>query len=74
MADISPKLNSPDRPNNRTPESTREILNTANALKDAVDTLATSLVRGTAIQRAEARDRFEIALTDFSQAIDQTAE
>jgi hypothetical protein len=74
MSDVSPKLNNPDHPTTRTPESDSDILNTASALKDAVETLATALVGGSGIQRAEARDRFEIALADFSQAIDQTAE
>ena len=74
MADISPKLNSSDQPNTRASESPHDVLNTANALKNAVDTLATSIDRGTAIQRAEARNQFEIALTNFSQSIEQTAE
>jgi hypothetical protein len=74
MSDISPKLNSPDHPNHLSPERANDILNTASALKNAIDSLATSIVRGSGIQRAAARDQFDIALTEFSQAIDQTAE
>jgi hypothetical protein len=74
VVDVSPKLNSPDHSSDESPESISDILRTANALKVAVDNLAASLAGGTGIQRAEARDHFEIALTDFSQAINETAE
>jgi hypothetical protein len=74
MADISPRVNSPDQSDDRSPENVSEILSTARALSAAVETLASAIANGSGIERAEARDRFEIALTEFSEAIDDTEE
>jgi hypothetical protein len=74
MPDVSPKLNRPDRPKGLPREDALRLTDTASTLKQAVDDLTQEIVTGTAIGRAGARDRFEIALSEFAQLIDRTAE
>jgi hypothetical protein len=56
------------------PEAADELLGAASALKQAMDELTHEIVTGTAIGRAGARDRFEIALADFASLLDRTRE
>lgn len=74
MSDVSPKLNSLDQPRQRTARTAADVQDAAASLKRAVDDLALSIVAGSGIQRSEARDHFEIALAEFSEVIDRTAE
>jgi hypothetical protein len=74
MSDLSPKLNSPDRPRGLPREDADRLLDAASALKLAMDDLTREIVTGSVIGRAGARDRFEIALAGFASLIDRTAE
>jgi hypothetical protein len=74
LTEVSPKLNSPDRPRGLPPEDAARLLDAASALKQAIDDLTHEFVPGTAIGRAGARDRFEIALAEYASLIDRTAE
>jgi hypothetical protein len=74
VADVSPRSISPDRPGERSSGDADQLFGAASALKQAIDELAQELVDGSAIPRAGARDRFEIALTEFAALIDRTAE
>ena len=74
MPDVSPKLNSPDRPRGLAPEDADRLIEAASTLKQAIDDLAQEIATGTAIGRAGARDRFDIALAEFSELTDRTRE
>jgi hypothetical protein len=74
VTDVSPKLNSPDRPRGLAADDADRLIAAASGLKQAIDELTQELVTGSPIGRAGARDRFEIALTEFSELIDRTRE
>ncbi|MEA2585540.1 MAG: hypothetical protein QOF33_3625 [Thermomicrobiales bacterium] len=74
VADVSPKLNSPDRPKGLPTEDANRLIDAASGLKQAIDDLAETMVSGGIIRRDDARDRFEIALAEFSELIDRTRE
>jgi hypothetical protein len=74
MPDVSPKLNSPDRPQGLASDDASRLIEAASELKLAIDNLAQEIATGRPIGRAGARDRFDIALADFSALTDRTAE
>ena len=74
MPDVSPKLNSPDQPRELSGDDANRLLEAATTLKQAIDDLAHEIVTGRPIGRAGARDRFDIALADFSAITDRTRE
>jgi hypothetical protein len=74
VADISPKLNSPDRPQGLSRDDADRLVEAASVLKQATDDLAQAIVSGRPIGRASARDRFDIALAEFSALTDRTRE
>ncbi len=74
MTDVSPRLNSPDRPRGLPTDDADRLVVAASTLKRAIDDLTQELVTGSIIERAGARDRFEIALTEFSALTDRSAE
>ena len=74
MTDVSPRLNSPERPGRLSEEDRQRLMDASAGLKRAIDDLAETLVSGGMIRRDDARDRFEMALAEFSGVIDQTAE
>lgn len=74
MTDVSPRLDSPDRPRGVQLDEANRLLDAASALKRAIDDLTQEFVTGSAIGRTGARDRFELALADFASLIDRTAE
>jgi hypothetical protein len=74
MPDVSPELNDPNRSRTLSSEDGNRLLEAAADLKQAIDDLAQEIVTGSAIGRAGARDRFDIALTEFSSLTDRTAE
>lgn len=74
VTDVSPKVNEPDRPRGLSAEDAGRLMEATSNLKRAIDDLAQELATGTLIGRAGSRDRFEIALAEFSAQIDRTAE
>jgi hypothetical protein len=50
-----------------------DLIDAATELREAVDALSDAVLRGTAIERAAARDRFEVALATYSAQVDATA-
>jgi hypothetical protein len=74
MPDVSPKPSSAEQPRNVSSERAARLREAAAALQQAIADLTDQIVDGGRIRRDDARDRFEMALADFSALIDQTAE
>jgi len=74
VTDVSPRINEPDQPRGLSPENADRLIEAAAALKQAIDDLTHEMTTGTAIGRAGSRDRFEIALAEFAELLDRTAE
>jgi hypothetical protein len=74
VTDVSPRINSPERPRELPPEDADKLLAAASALQQAVGDLAREIASGGRIQTHEARNRFEFALSDFSSLIERPAD
>lgn len=51
-----------------------ELTAAADRLREAIGALTQALLRGSALEKADARDRFDLALAAYSAVIDETRE
>jgi hypothetical protein len=51
-----------------------DLTTAADRLREEIGALTRALLHGSAIEKAEARDRFDIALSEFGALIDETRE
>jgi hypothetical protein len=60
----------PTKEERETIERAAALTDAAAALRAAIDVLTAAILEGTAIEKAEARDRFEIALAVYTARFD----
>lgn len=73
MIDVSPSLTDPTQADQTANPDPAQLREAAEKLRRAIDDLTAAITGGGAIRGTDARDRFEIALADFSALLDTTA-
>ena len=73
MGDVRPETSDRNRPDASMRPDPIRLTAAADELQQAVGELAREIASGGAFGKEDARDRFEIALADFSALIDSTA-